>query len=107
MGFNTIHRNGDCYLNGFNENNQTKFKYKELNQQELRNNPVLMGLNIEEANLVIQINGRCNISNRDKLSLANGRIYHVTSIANTHDQRLAIKRKDWDRITGSTVITLV
>lgn len=106
MGFNTIHRNGECYLNGFNENNQTSFKYKELNQQEQQRVLILMGLHIEGASLVIQINGRSNINNNDVLSLADGRKYNVTSIGREHSPRPLIRRKDWDRVTGGIVVSL-
>lgn len=106
MGFNTIHRDGDCYLSGKNLTNLTTFRYKEITPKELERMNLSVTLSTSRVSLTIQVNGRCDININDKIELQSGRTLIVKSMSQTHDHRVLLKRKDMSRTTGSLVIAL-
>ena len=105
MGFNTVHRDAECYIKGYNQTNNTYFKYSEVSPQELLRKS-LGFVNIEGANLTIKINGRINVAINDRVVLAGNQVHKVISVQSLHSHRQLIKRCDIERIQGETILSL-
>lgn len=105
MGFNTIHANQKSYIKGLNETNQTTFKYRQIDKTTASRMSQVDGVKLEMAQLVICVDGRCDVNVEDKL-LIMGKSYIASQVAIAYNQLPLKKRKDYANIQSETVITL-
>ena len=106
MGLNTKHDKSKDIASGYNLSRRCAFKFEPLNENATRNFEASQGLELNKLTRAIKVNGRCEISLKDRVRVL-GSTFIVVAITSSFDNIEEMRYSEYvDNYSGGMIIGL-